>query len=238
MARFGQSSLDAANAAANAALQGVLRPMTLCRCTAIVLDRHPLWLAAVEGVLTGLDVEVVGTATSPEAALELVEEHEPELFITEIDTSEGQIDGLTCLTQARQRSPKLSAIVLSRHTDAHSIESALAAGAAAYVTKTAHREDLALAVRQAFEHTIYLRGNGQSAPPAETPLLTQREVEVLRLVAEGMSNTRIARKLWVTEQTVKFHLSNIYRKLGVANRTEASRWAHGQGLLPSRVENI
>jgi len=209
--------------------------MTLNRCTAIVLDRHPLWLAAVEGVLTGLDVEVVGATTSPEAALELVDEHDPELFITEIDTSDGEIDGIACLAQARQRNPKLSAIVLSSHTDAGSIESALAAGAAAYVTKTAQREDLALAVRQAFEHTIYLRGRGP-ARAAETPLLTRRELEVLQLVAEGLSNTKIAKGLWVTEQTVKFHLSNIYRKLGVANRTEASRWAHSEGLLPSRSE--
>jgi DNA-binding NarL/FixJ family response regulator len=61
--------------------------------------------------------------------------------------------------------------------------------------------------------------------------LTDRELEILRLVAEGYTNGRIARQLWVTEQTVKFHLSNTYRKLGVANRTEASRYAHVHGLL-------
>jgi DNA-binding NarL/FixJ family response regulator len=55
-------------------------------------------------------------------------------------------------------------------------------------------------------------------------------------VAEGLSNQKIAKQLWVTEQTVKFHLSNIYRKLGVANRTEASRWAHRRGLLPPQIE--
>jgi DNA-binding CsgD family transcriptional regulator len=63
--------------------------------------------------------------------------------------------------------------------------------------------------------------------------LTRRELEILRLMSEGLSNAELARMLWVTEQTVKFHLSNIYRKLGVANRTEASRWAQLNGLLPT-----
>jgi DNA-binding NarL/FixJ family response regulator len=211
--------------------------MTSSRRTAILLDRHPLWLGAVERVLAGLNVEVVGKTTSPETALELVAEHEPELFITEIDTGEDSIDGITCLVRARERNPKLSAIVLSRYTDSQHVEEALAAGASAYVTKTAQREDLAAAVRQAFEHTIYLR-RARSVSVAEKSVLTRRELEILQLVAEGLSNGKIARQLWVTEQTVKFHLSNIYRKLGVANRTEASRWAHREGLLPPRIQNV
>ena len=68
--------------------------------------------------------------------------------------------------------------------------------------------------------------------------LTKRELEILLLVADGSSNGQLAKKLWVTEQTVKFHLSNIYRKLEVANRTEASRWAHLNGLLASPQEEI
>ena len=63
------------------------------------------------------------------------------------------------------------------------------------------------------------------------PELTRREIEILQLVSEGHSNSQVGRMLWVTEQTVKFHLSNIYRKLNVANRTEASRWAQLHGLL-------
>ena len=66
---------------------------------------------------------------------------------------------------------------------------------------------------------------------APDPLLSSRELEVLKLVAGGATNGDIARKLWVTEQTVKFHLSNVYRKIGVANRTEASRYAHVNGLV-------
>jgi DNA-binding NarL/FixJ family response regulator len=211
--------------------------MTSSRRTAILLDRHPLWLAAVERVLSGLNVDVVGKTTSPETALELVDQHQPELMITEIDTGDETIDGIACLARARERNPKLSAIVLSRYTDPEHIEEALAAGASAYVTKTAQREDLAAAVRQAFEHTIYLR-RGRAVSTAQKSVLTRREREILQLVAEGLSNAKIARQLWVTEQTVKFHLSNIYRKLEVANRTEASRWAHRHGLLPPQIQNV
>src|SRR5207237_3705041 len=98
----------------------------------------------------------------------------------------------------------------------------------------------AAVIRQAFEHSVYLPSLRRPVPdllgaePSDEPAmpeLTRRELEILRLVAEGHSNGELAKMLWVTEQTVKFHLSNIYRKLGVANRTEASRWAHLHGLL-------
>ena len=122
------------------------------------------------------------------------------------------------------------------------IDAALVAGVSAYVVKTAHPEDLASAVRQAFSHSVYLAGRRNLAPApvepkveaADEPGLTRRELEILRLVAEGQSNAQLARMLWVNEQTVKFHLSNIYRKLDVANRTEASRWAQIHGLLDGR----
>jgi early secretory antigenic target protein ESAT-6 len=103
---------------------------------------------------------------------------------------------------------------------------------------TAASEDLASAIRQAFETSIYHAGvkrrqsSGLIATDGPASGLTKREIEILRLVAEGYSNSQLAKMLWVTEQTVKFHLSNIYRKLDVANRTEASRWAQLHGLLP------
>ena len=99
------------------------------------------------------------------------------------------------------------------------------------------------AIRQSFEQSIFLATSRGMAvhrvdPPSSSHRtgrpahLTKREVEILQLVAEGYSNSQAAEMLWVTEQTVKFHLSNIYKKLNVANRTEASRWAQIQGLLP------
>jgi DNA-binding NarL/FixJ family response regulator len=123
----------------------------------------------------------------------------------------------------------------------------LAAGASAYVVKTAHPDDVASAVRQAFEHSVFTPGSAPvpTALADETPSrrerpggLTRRELEILKLVAEGHSNAALAGMLWVTEQTVKFHLSNIYRKLDVTNRTEASRWAQVNGLLSTRLDEV
>jgi DNA-binding NarL/FixJ family response regulator len=206
--------------------------------TAVLVDQHPLWLDTVAQVVGRVNVEVVAKATSSSAALALVEELNPHLLITGIKMSDGEIDGLTLLRKARERDPELRAIVLSMYDDSQHIEAAFAAGAAAYVLKTAHPDDLTSAIRQAFDHSIYLAGARPTVTPAPVPIddspgLTRRELEILQLVAEGHSNAELARMLWVTEQTVKFHLSNIYRKLNVANRTEASRWAQLRGLLAS-----
>ena len=93
-------------------------------------------------------------------------------------------------------------------------------------------------MRQAFEHSIFLAGgrfprHEKPEPSGDWHPLTRRELEILCLAAEGHSNAELAKMLWVTEQTVKFHLSNVYRKLRVTNRTEASRWAQVHGLLPN-----
>jgi DNA-binding NarL/FixJ family response regulator len=210
---------------------------SLDRRTAVLVDQHPLWLDTVAQVLGRMGVEIVAKATSSVSALPLVEELRPDLLVTGIKMNDGEMDGITLLRQARERVPGLRAIVLSMYDDAQHIDSAFAAGAVAYVLKTAHPDDLTSAIRQAFGHSIYLAGGVRPAPapaaPAldDSPGLTRRELEILRLVAEGHSNAELARMLWVTEQTVKFHLSNIYRKLNVANRTEASRWAQLRGLL-------
>jgi len=199
----------------------------------------------VERVLTGIGVEVIAKTTSPAEALAHVEEHEPDLFITGIRMPEGEIDGLTCVSQARERVPALKAIVLSAYPDSQHVDAALEAGAIAYVVKTAQADDLASAVRQAFDHSLYLARRGRNGAGSEEaePVdnsrgLTRRELQILRLVAKGHSNAQLARMLWVTEQTVKFHLSNIYRKLQVTNRTEASMWAQSHGLLSRQPSEI
>jgi DNA-binding NarL/FixJ family response regulator len=205
----------------------------------VICDSHPMWLDAVEQVLRRIAVHVVGKTTSTSEALSMVEEHQPDLLITELEGTTGDLSGLVLIERARAAVPTVRPIVLSMHQDTQVIDAALVAGAAAYVVKTAHPEDLASAVRQAFSHSVYLAGRRITAPAAapdranvdDSPGLTRRELEILRLVAEGHSNAQLARMLWVTEQTVKFHLSNIYRKLDVANRTEASRWAQVHGLL-------
>jgi DNA-binding NarL/FixJ family response regulator len=203
--------------------------------TAVLLDEHPLWLTAVEGVLHRLGIDVVGKATSPKGGLALVEETRPDLFLTELPHANGHIGATALLVRARQLVPRLRVIVVSAHADSHLIDSALAAGAVAYVLKTAEAEDLASAVRQSFDPSVFLAKTQTAAAAIRTDDasagLTPREREILRLVADGHSNAALAKMLWVTEQTIKFHLSNVYRKLEVANRTEASRWAQLNGIL-------
>jgi NarL family two-component system response regulator LiaR len=219
--------------------------------TAVIVDPHPLWLGAITPVVTACDLTVVATATSAEEGLRLVEEHQPDVLVTELEPGAGE-GGARAIREVRERSNRTKTVVVSARRDMGSIDAALDAGAAAYVTKTAHPEDIASAIRQAFDQSLFLanRGSTHTAPhaasaaaqrekPAPDVDLTQRELTILQLAAEGHSNAELARRLWVTEQTVKFHLSNVYRKLGVSNRTEASRWAQLHGLLgaPESVES-
>lgn len=209
--------------------------------TAVVLDEHPLWLEAIERLLARVGLTVVGKTTLVENALALIDEHRPDVLITELEFAAREVDALGHLRRAREVHPGLKVIVLSANDSPQRIEMALDAGATVYCVKKAEPDDLASAIRQTLDPSIYFAGapRGSAAPePApeprgDLPDLTRRELEILKLVAEGHSNSQLAQMLWVTEQTVKFHLSNIYRKLHVANRTEASRWAQLHGLLPA-----
>ena len=208
------------------------------RWSAIVCDEDPLWLDAVAAVLHRTDVRIVGKTASTARALQLVENEQPDLLVTELKPQNGEIDSLTLIRRACEAVSWLRPIVLSSRDDPFSIDKALRAGAAVYVTKSAHPDDLAAAVRQVFGQSLFFADSwtvGRAAPQRENGLesagLTRRELEILKLVAEGNSNAQVAKTLWVTEQTVKFHLSNTYRKLGVSNRTEASRQAQLHGLL-------
>lgn len=211
--------------------------------TAVLLDPHPLWLEAVQSVLSSLDIAVAGKATTAEEALEIIERDEPDIFLVETGLT-GSVSGSSVVRAARQRVASLRVIALASSADPADIDAAFDAGALAYVVKTARPEDVAATIRQAFDHSIFLarvQAVGVSPTPEperaveddEGAALTRREREILALVAEGHSNRELAKMLWVTEQTVKFHLSNIYRKLDVSNRTEASRWAHKHRLLSS-----
>jgi DNA-binding NarL/FixJ family response regulator len=206
--------------------------------TAIVLDEQPLWLEAMEHLLNRAGMRVVAKTTDASEAVDLVAEHEPDILLADSGVRSGDLDVAEYLRQAHERHPNLKSVVLSASNDPRQVEAAFAAGASAFCVKTAAQGDLMAAIRQTFELSIYLARPSTAALaepvlPADTPPLTRRELEILRLVAEGHSNAQLARLLWVTEQTVKFHLSNIYRKLDVANRTEASRWAQRHGLLES-----
>jgi DNA-binding NarL/FixJ family response regulator len=206
--------------------------------TAVIVDHHPLWLDALEQLLEKIGVQVVGRTTEMREALDLVELHAPDVVVSEYDPDEDA----TLLAQARAVRADVKCVVLSESNDPSLVEAAFAKGASVFCVKTAEPDDLASAIRQAFDNSVFFANGYRSPEPQQLPStsdaeasarLTRRELEILQLVAEGHSNSQLARMLWVTEQTVKFHLSNIYRKLDVANRTEASRWAQLNGLLPA-----
>jgi len=207
--------------------------------TAVLCDPFPLWLEAVERAVLRAGVGVVGKATTFDLAQALLDERDPDVFVSEISESRSGEDAAAWIREVVERHPEMKVIVLSSIDDPVERGAAFAAGASAFVLKTAHPEDIGLAVRQVFDQSISFANAVEllvgrtSASAVAASELTPREVEILQLVAEGHSNSKLARMLWVTEQTVKFHLSNIYRKLEVSNRTEASRWAQVNGLLPA-----
>jgi DNA-binding NarL/FixJ family response regulator len=136
------------------------------------------------------------------------------------------------IAEARSAAPSAKIVALSSQPGAPWVAEAARAGAHAAIAKTVQPGTLALLVREILAGTIHHAFGGQqvAASAGVHANLTPRELEILMRVAGGAPNGRIARDLWVTEQTVKFHLSNVYRKLGVANRTEAAAYAHQQGL--------
>jgi DNA-binding NarL/FixJ family response regulator len=206
------------------------------------LDPHPLCHSAIAGLLGRFDIEVVGTTTSPTAAVALLQEHKPDLLVAELDLPEGRDEGLSVLSLGRASDPRLTVIVLSSTDEPALIDAAFAKGASAYVLKTSDPDVIATAVRQAFEPSLYFARPKQPVEAAvvevAAPKLTRRELEILTLVSEGRSNRQVAELLWVTDQTVKFHLANVYRKLGVRSRFDAARWAFEHGLLEPADEAL
>ena len=190
----------------------------------------------VEGTKQALEraggFDVVGEAVSGAQVLPLIRRLKPDLVL--LDLRMPQMDGLTCLTKIRKEFPDMKVAMLSVSQDPELIQTALKRGANAYIVKSIDPDDLAGALRQALEGNVFTTA-GITEDPGERAAkdagLTDRELGIIRAVARGLSNEAISKELWVAEQTVKFHLTNIYRKLGVTNRTEAARYAFEQGLV-------
>jgi DNA-binding NarL/FixJ family response regulator len=199
----------------------------------LIADDHRL---LVDGTRQALEsaggFDVVGIASNGAQVLPLVRRLQPDLVL--LDLRMPQMDGLTCLSKIRKEFPKVRVAMLSVSQEPELIQTALKRGASAYIVKTVDPEDLAAALRQAMNGNVFTTvGVSEDAGEraAKEAGLTERELVIVRAVARGLSNEAIAKELWVAEQTVKFHLTNIYRKLGVSNRTEAARYAFDQGLV-------
>jgi DNA-binding NarL/FixJ family response regulator len=202
----------------------------------LIADDHRL---IVEGVKRSLseadDFEVVGECSSGTQVLPMVGRTNPDVVL--LDLRMPGADGLTCLAQIKKRYPEVKVVILSVTTDEKVIQTVLQRGASAFIVKSINPVDLPSALRQAVEGTVFsaigLPDPGDSA--ARAAGLTERETAILTALARGLSNEAIGKELWVAEQTVKFHLTNIYRKLGVSNRTEAARLAYQNGLVESPI---
>jgi DNA-binding NarL/FixJ family response regulator len=163
--------------------------------------------------------------------------HRPDVVV--VDQMESRPDTLARISEIRVSLPDAKIVLLPARMEPAWLTEAASAGADAAIAKTFRLEGLGALVREVAAGNVFhafdaprapLRAAAGSTLPT-LPALTDRELEVLRLVAAGAPNSRIAAQLWITEQTVKFHLSKVYRKLGVSNRTEASHHAYVHGLF-------
>jgi two-component system NarL family response regulator len=199
----------------------------------LIADDHPLWRIAVDAALADDEgFEVVAEASSGSEVLPLVAAASADLVL--LDLAMPGADGLTCLDRLVKQHPQVKVVALSGSSDPELVEAAFQRGACGYIVKTIEIGELPAAIREAVNATS---GQATGLPArhddaaASAAGLTERELSVLRLLAVGLSNQEIARRLCVSQPTVKFHLANLYRKLQVANRTEATRWAFKHGLV-------
>jgi DNA-binding NarL/FixJ family response regulator len=199
---------------------------------ALIIADHTLAAEAIRRELRHAGAcEVLGYIDGRRPCAEPAAAAKPDVVV--IDEMSAQTPLIARIQELRTALPTAKLLLVTVRMDERFLAEAAAAGIDAAIAKTMHPGKLGVLVREVSRGNVF----HTFAPVAverscEEFGLTARELEILRLVAGGLSNARIAAKLWVTEQTVKFHLSNVYRKLGVGNRTEASHHAHVHGLLP------
>lgn len=191
----------------------------------LIANDRPLLLAGAREVLArDGDFDIVGVATTGAELMALIAEREPDVVLVDLRTP--GLEGLASVDRIRSAHPSVAIVVLSDAADPVEIHAAVRHGASGVVFTTIDPRDLGTAIRNAVQQTAF----HAIAPPTlsreavRSVDLSPRELEVLEAVATGLSNRKIAAELWVSEPTVKFHLTNIYRKLGVTNRTQAARW--------------
>ena len=200
------------------------------RLKVLIADDHPLIIAGIRRALDdNEDIDVVGEAQSGPELLQLVDRRRPDMVL--LDLRMPGLSGTECIQHIVDSWPDTKTIVLSASDDQPSIDAAMSAGASAYVIKSVKAIDVASLLRQVAAGAVF-----QPRPPSRTassddssttaaPLLTQREETILDAIASGLTTAAISQQLWVSQHTVKFHLTNIYRKLGVENRASAIRYA-------------
>jgi DNA-binding NarL/FixJ family response regulator len=203
----------------------------------MIVDDHGVVRLGVERALTGLNgMEVVATAADGLSALDEAARHRPDVILMDLQMP-GEIDGIEATRRIVRQQPDARIVILTSHLDRAKIEAALEAGAIGYTLKDGDTDELERAVRVAADGDFPIDPKaarlllGRKTPPEpDGPNLSQRERDVLALVASGCPNKEIARRLWITERTVKGHLTRIFREIGVDDRTQAALWAQRNGI--------
>ena len=197
----------------------------------VLADDHGLMRDAVRMVLEADgEIELVGEVGNGRDLLPLVDRLRPDFIL--LDVHLPGVDGLACLEALATLHPDVKVAMLSAVDDRQVIDAAFRRGANAYIRKSVNPFDLPGAIRQIMEETVIHRPPDATGGDANARAagLSEKEASVLAELSQGHSNREIARRLWVSEQTVKFHLSNIYKKLGITSRTEALRYAYQHDL--------
>ena len=193
----------------------------------VVVDDHPIVRDGLAGIFAlEKDIDVVGQAGSGPEALAVVAERDPDLVLMDLRMPGG--DGFAAIRQLRERGGRPRVLVLTTYDTERDIRRAMAAGADGYLLKDLPRDQLVAAVRE------LMNGSPRThidAPHGSQLSLTDRETDVLALVADGLTNRAVARKLGISEATVTPPLAHVYPKLGVLDRAAAVREAWERGLV-------
>lgn len=205
--------------------------MTVPRTRVLLVDDHQLVRAGLSTLVASADdLEVVGEAPDGSAAVEAVVLHRPDVVL--MDLSMPVLDGVEATRQIVDSMPETKVVVLTSFSDRDRVTAALEAGAVGYLLKDCEPGELLAAVRAAalghapLDPRVAHALLPSRAPASSTgPDLSPREREVLELVAEGLANKQIARRLGIAERTVKAHVGSVFRRIGVADRTSAALWA-------------
>ncbi len=201
----------------------------------LIVDDHPVVRSGLRALLDGADgVEVVGAAASGEEALEAVERTHPDVVLCDLRLGPG-LDGVGVTSALRARPGGPAVLILTTYDNDSDIARAVLAGAAGYLLKDAEPEDIVAGIADAAQGRLVLsrdlEGRVVERMTQGVPTLSARELDVLRLVAEGVTNRGIAKRLFISEGTVKTHLVHAFAKLGAESRTAAVAAARRHGLL-------
>ena len=203
----------------------------------VVADNSLIVEAIAIGIRKSGQFKFLGHVNGSTASVRAIVETSPDVVL--MDDMENSDQAVDLIRQIKSEDQRVAVIVLTTVMGPAWLDAIFDAGATGAISKATHPVALATLLRETINgHVVHVHkragpvgGSDPHAVAAECSSLTTRELEVLQLVAGGSSNGEIARQLWVTEQTVKFHLSNLYRKLDVGNRTQASHYAHVNGLV-------